>query len=512
MAHDYASDKDLGHPEIKTSPSGHAQELDFIISDFSDTDKARIQRKIDLRLVLPLGLGYTICLIDRGNTGLLAVSGLITDLNLIGYRYQIIILLFFPTYILIQPVATALARKVGPRALLPVIIFAWGLSTLCMGFVKYWWQMLPLRALLGLFEGGYFPTCTFLLSCWYPRYELQKRNSGFYFMGMIASAFGGILAYGLSQLKGHGSGAKYLGQHYGPTATDPEAPSGILPGLSGWRWILIIEGAITCVIGIILFVFVVDFPDRCKTNMAIPFLKPHEIDYVCARLNKDRDDVEPTKFSLKTYLANTADPLVWAYCLTFLCTSLIQYALSYFLPIILQDSLGFGVAASQLMSAPPYVCAAALMFAQAWWGDKHQLRSPIVVVNALFSVLGLCMLAFTKPVASRYIGAVILTACACGNTPPMITWQANNIRGQWKRALCSASLLWGAGLGGVTGSLVFRTQDKPTYRPGIATCLTAAGIQIVLPLLMVLYFRSANKRAREGRKTIEGLPGFLYTL
>jgi len=92
MAHDYASDKDLGHPEIETSPSGHAQELEFIISDFSDTDKARIQRKIDLRLVLPLGLGYTICLIDRGNTGLLAVSGLITDLNLIGYRYQIIIL------------------------------------------------------------------------------------------------------------------------------------------------------------------------------------------------------------------------------------------------------------------------------------------------------------------------------------------------------------------------------------------------------------------------------------
>ncbi len=245
--------------------------------------------------------------------------------------------MFFPTYILIQPVATALARKVGPRALLPIIIIAWGLSTLGMGFVKYWWQMLPLRALLGLFEGGYFPTCTYLLSCWYPRYELQKRNSGFYFMGMIASAFGGILAYGLSQLRGHGSGAKYLGQHYGPTATDPTAPSGILPGISGWRWILIIEGVITCVIGVILFVFVVDFPDRCKTDMAIPFLKPHEVDYVCARLNQDRDDVKPTKFSLKTYLANTADPLVWAYCLTFLCTSLIQYALSYFLPIILQD-------------------------------------------------------------------------------------------------------------------------------------------------------------------------------
>ncbi len=92
MAPDHASDKDLGHNEIETSPPGHAQELDLSTSDFSDKDKARIQWRIDMRLVVPLGLGYTICLIDRGNTGLLAVSGLITDLNLIGYRYQTIIL------------------------------------------------------------------------------------------------------------------------------------------------------------------------------------------------------------------------------------------------------------------------------------------------------------------------------------------------------------------------------------------------------------------------------------
>lgn len=92
MAYDHNSDKDLGHPEIETSSFDHAQELDLITSDFSDKDKIRIQWRIDMRLVVPLGLGYTICLIDRGNTGLLAVSGLITDLNLIGYRYQTIIL------------------------------------------------------------------------------------------------------------------------------------------------------------------------------------------------------------------------------------------------------------------------------------------------------------------------------------------------------------------------------------------------------------------------------------
>lgn len=49
----------------------------------------------------------------------------------------------------------------------------------------------------------------------------------------MASAFSGILAYGFSQLKNHGSGPKWWGQHYGPTAANPDAPSGILPGIAG---------------------------------------------------------------------------------------------------------------------------------------------------------------------------------------------------------------------------------------------------------------------------------------
>lgn len=53
----------------------------------------------------------------------------------------------------------------------------------------------------------------------------------------MASAFAGILAYGFSQLKNHGSGPKWWGQHYGPTLEDPTAPSGILPGIAGWRWV-----------------------------------------------------------------------------------------------------------------------------------------------------------------------------------------------------------------------------------------------------------------------------------
>jgi hypothetical protein len=75
----------------------------------------------------------------------------------------------------------------------------------------------------------------------------------------MASAFSGILSYGFMQMNTLGSGDR-LGQAYGPTAANPTAPSGRLPGIAGWRWIFIMQGILTCVVALIGFVTIVDFP------------------------------------------------------------------------------------------------------------------------------------------------------------------------------------------------------------------------------------------------------------
>jgi MFS family permease len=40
-----------------------------------------------------------------------------------------------------------------------------------MGFVKKFPQLAALRAVLGFFEAGFFPSCVYLLSTWYTRCE-----------------------------------------------------------------------------------------------------------------------------------------------------------------------------------------------------------------------------------------------------------------------------------------------------------------------------------------------------
>ncbi len=121
---------------------------------------------------------------------------------------------------------------------------------------------------------------------------LQKRNAVFYLIGSMASAFAGILAYGFSQLKNHGSGPKWWGQNYGPTKLDPTIVPGELPGIAGWRWIFILEGVLTCLIAIVGYFLVVDFPELA-TRGIVKFLTQAESDFVVALIQKDRHDAIP---------------------------------------------------------------------------------------------------------------------------------------------------------------------------------------------------------------------------
>lgn len=210
-------------------------------------------------------------------------------------------------------------------------------------------------------QAGFFPGCAYLLSCWYPRYHLQKRNAVFYLIGSMSSAFSGIMAYGFSQLAGQGPGMPdWMGRHIGPTAKNPAARvRGYGGGLAGWRWIFILQGVITVLIGIIGWFFIVDFPELCtKPGLGMKFLNEKEAAFIVATIEQDRHDTVAEDFNLGKYLKNAMDSKVWGFAWLFGLTTTVTYAIAYFLPIILKDGMGFSTAEAQCLIAPPYLFAA----------------------------------------------------------------------------------------------------------------------------------------------------------
>lgn len=227
-----------------------------------------------------------------------------------------------------------------------------------------------------------------------------------------------------------------------------------LANLNGWRWIFIIEGIITCCLGIAAYWLLVDFPDSKRETWS--FLTPREKAYVVARVDADRGDATISAFSMGKFLRSGLDWKIWGYALIFFGSTTISYSLSYFLPIILNENLGFDVGTAQCLVAPPYAFAGIIMFLTGWFGDRYRLRGPVIIFNMVLCIIGLAIMGWAESNAVRYFGVFLTTAGANSNVPGAMTYQANNIRGQWKRAFCSATLVGFGGIGGIAGSLVFR--------------------------------------------------------
>lgn len=134
--------------------------------------------------------------------------------------------------------------------------------------------------------------------------------------------------------------------------------------------------------------------------------------------------------------------------------------------------MGFDVGESQCLVAPPYGFAGIVMFSTAWIGDKYRIRGPLIIFNCILCLVGLPLMGFHTNNAVRYFGVFLCVGGANANVPSCMAYQANNIRGQWTRALSSATLVGMGGIGGIVSSLVFREQDAPGYRPGIWTTIS----------------------------------------
>ncbi|KIJ13996.1 hypothetical protein PAXINDRAFT_13119 [Paxillus involutus ATCC 200175] len=63
--------------------------------EFGPTERARLLRKLDWHLLPLVTLLFLLSFLDRANVGNAKIAGMSTDLNLVGFRYNIAAAVFF---------------------------------------------------------------------------------------------------------------------------------------------------------------------------------------------------------------------------------------------------------------------------------------------------------------------------------------------------------------------------------------------------------------------------------
>ncbi|KAH8885385.1 MFS general substrate transporter [Thozetella sp. PMI_491] len=418
----------------------------------------RLLWKLDYTIYPVLFVVFMMSFLDRINISNARIQGLTGDLNLVGNRFNIALFVYFVPYVLLEVPSNMLIRKTRPSYYLGGLMFCWGIVNMCMGFVQTFEALVALRFLLGIFEAGVFPGMIYLTSMYYKRHEYQKRMSTLFCSTLIGGAFGGLLAYAIANLGGH-------------------------LGYAAWRWIFIIEGAITAFIALIAAALIVDWPERCQ------YLTAEEKDLVRRRLEADVGDVcrmdTLNNFAYKLILT---DYKIWLSSLIYMGVGTTGYAITFFMPTILSE-LGWQAQAAQWHTIPCYVVAAAGLLIAAYLSDRTKHRYGFIMTGVAIASTGYIMLLNQGSLSrdAKYAAVFLVTLGGYMATPIPLGWLANNTSGHWKRAFGSGFQVMIGNCAGLVGSNIFLTNESPSYPTGYGTAFgmllmgaLAATIQEVL--------------------------------
>ncbi|KAF2723450.1 MFS transporter [Polychaeton citri CBS 116435] len=454
------------------------------VLESGEINEVALVRKLDQYLLPGLTVLYLLSFLDRSNVANARIEGLTDDISITGNQYLTGLTLFFLGYVIFEIPCNIILKKTTPRLWLPTLTIAFGIVATLLGVVQNMAGFFVARFVLGAVESGLFPGAVFYLSVWYKRKERQFRVALFFSAAALAGAFGGILAWGIAHMDGVG-------------------------GQKGWRWIFILEGLLTVVVGASAYFFIFNYPDTAK------FLNQAERNFIHKRLEADSDASEDEAFSWGNVKAAVVDPKCWLYCFGFHFMSLPLYTLSLFLPSIIK-ALGYKAAQAQLLSIPPYALATILTVSVAYASERTGRRAPYLLASALVAAIGYCILLGNQNPTARpgvsYVGTFFAAAGIYPATALVLSWPAINVGGQTKRAIANAMQISIGNLGAVIGTQLYRTEDTPEYVVGHSVALGYCCASALLTAFTWWYLSRQNKlkeRAQPGTSGVVGGSGGL---
>ncbi|KAK7212745.1 hypothetical protein V2G26_019923 [Clonostachys chloroleuca] len=201
----------------------------------TDPEEIALVRKLDIWIMPCLCFMYFLNYVDRNAIAQARLNNLEKDLNMKGSEFNTTVSILFVGYVLMQVPSNMLITKVKPGPYMSAWMLVWAAVSACTALVKNYVGLLVCRFFLGITEAPFYPGATYMLSIFYTRKEVATRIALLYCAQILATGLSGLIAAGVFQMDG-------------------------VKGLSGWRWLFLIEGVVTAGVAIIGFFMLPNTP------------------------------------------------------------------------------------------------------------------------------------------------------------------------------------------------------------------------------------------------------------
>ncbi|KAL4934672.1 major facilitator superfamily domain-containing protein [Aspergillus undulatus] len=329
----------------------------------SSRDSPRVQARLvdHVYPVADVFLNY----LDRNAIALARLNSLEADLNLSSTEYQTWVSILFVGYVIVGIPANMVVTRVRP---------SWWMSS-CMAV---WAIISALTAL-----APYYPGALYILATFYTRMSIL------YMGNILATAFAWLIALGIFQMDG---------MMLPPLLTITTLTFISQRGIADWRWLFIIQSAVTLAAAITGFFILPDEP-----------LTTHWLTTDERALAHERTMADTVANAGKATTWNglceaAKDPKVWLFTAMQHC-HLPANGFKNFFPTAV-EMLGFNETITLVLTCPPYLIAGIISIVWSWSLGRLNERTWHITVAKTVAVFGFILGCATLNTGTRYFAMV----------------------------------------------------------------------------------------------------------
>lgn len=430
------------------------------------------------------------------NIGNARLYGLEKDLGLHGDQFQIAVSILFVPYCvsscryhksrielmvcgpqLLEVPSNLALRKLTASRYIAFITTSWGIVATLTGITQNFAGLVACRVLLGAIEAGLFPGLVTYMTLFYGKREIALRVGYLFSAAALAGACGGLLAYAIGHMDG-------------------------IAGQRGWRWIMIIEGLPSVVLGVITWFGLADDPDTAY------YLSDEDKALMKARRSREIGQTDSAQqFHMKDAKEGAKDWTILLFCLGQFGVDAVLYGYSTFLPTIINGIGDWTPPQVQALTIPCYAVGAITYLIVAWFSDRTQQRGIFTVVFCGIAIVGYGILIADASAGVHYFGCFMVAVglYVCVGMP--LAWLPTNLPRFGKRAFANGLQLTLGNVAGIVTPFLYPNRNAPRYIMGHTVTLALTAFSACIYAFMWYWYRRINQLREQGMEDdkIEGL-------
>ncbi|KAI2855308.1 hypothetical protein CBS63078_4802 [Aspergillus niger] len=432
----------------------------------------KVLRKLDIILIPLMGVCYMMQYMDKLALSQATLFNLRQDLNLKGQEYTWTSAVFYFGYFAWSWPSSYLIVRLPLGKYISASVLIWGGILMCHAAATNFGGLMAARFFLGVGEAAIAPGFSLITGMFYKREEQPARQSAWFLGNCIASVIGGVVAYGIGNIKAD--------------------------AVTSWQLLFLVLGAITAFISFFLIVLLPDSPKK-----AIFLTKPERAIAMHRTLANKTGVADEGSFRWDQAWQAIRDPQTWFLVLYTFSVNLCNGGITSFSSIII-NGFGFSQIRSLLMQMP--LGGAQIVFLILTAGIATfipRTRILMMIFNTLTSLTGMVLVwKLDEDNRRGRLTGLALGAVFAVNIPLSLSIISSNVAGFTKRSTTSALLFVAYCVGNIVGPQFFYSSEEPYYPTGMKAATSGLALGAFFLVCLLGYYIWENKR----RDRLYGVP------